>query len=98
MARPKGDVRNVRINFSVPLTPAEKRTIERAARIVGETPAAFARSTLKRLARQVLQKVGEKVRLDVDEPAGVDQPIDLMPTEAVAVDENGVVRDVTPPR
>ena len=59
--------------FSIPFSTAEKRLISRAAKILGETPAAYARDTLKRLSRQVLQRAGLKVRLDEPEAPEIPQ-------------------------
>ena len=55
------------LRFSVPLTAKELRLVQKAAKIVGEKPSPFARDVLKRISRQILQKSGVKVRLDMDD-------------------------------
>jgi hypothetical protein len=50
----------------------EVRLLQKAAKVVGEKPAPFARDILKRMSRQVLQRAGVAVRLDIDDFASGD--------------------------
>lgn len=90
MPRIKNETRVER--FSIPLSKSEKSLIDRAARICGETPAAYARETLKRLSRQVIQRAGLKVRLD--EPEAAEMPQE--PQEAPEVPTPDRVRIAAP--
>jgi hypothetical protein len=58
------------LRFSIPLNAKELRLVAKAAKIVGDRPAPYARDVLKRMSRQVLQRAGVRVNLDMDDFAG----------------------------
>ena len=72
------------LRFTVPLTARELRLIHKAAKIVGDRPAPFARDVLKRMSRQVLQRAGVKVRLDKEDFLPQDALGDAIGAEAEA--------------
>jgi excisionase family DNA binding protein len=41
--------------------------LDQAAKVLGEKPAVYGRDVLKRMSRQVLQRAGVAVRLDIDD-------------------------------